>query len=115
MGLDRWAALGQEQVSGKLVSWESEEHRTSLKLCKHAIAARFIEKIRVIEPSSYPSVDARMKFEEKLEEEVSRFSYDFRLSYRRSQLTFTEIIFALTQGLNLDRIETAYVLLNSNR
>ena len=115
MGLDRWAALGQEQVSGKLVSWESEELRTSLKLCKHAIAARFIEKIRVIEPSSYPSVDARMKFEEKLEEEVKRFSYDFRLSYRRSQLTFTEIIFALTQGLNLDRIETAYVLLNSNR
>ena len=113
MGLDRFSALGVEQVSGRLSSWETEEHRLGLKLCKHAIAARFIEKIRVIEPSQYPSLDTRLKFEEKLQEEINKLSYDFRLSYRRSQLSLSEIVFALAQGLNLDGIETAYVLFNT--
>ena len=113
MGLDRWQGLGVEQVSGKLSSWETAEHRLGLRLCKHAIAARFIEKVKVIEPSQYPSYESRIKFEEKLANEVSKFGYDFRLSYRRSQLSLTEIIFALAQGLNLDGIETAYVLFNT--
>ena len=112
-GLDRWQGLGVEQVSGKLSSWETAEHRLGLRLCKHAIAARFIEKIRVIEPSQYPSLETRLKFEEKLREEINKFSYDFRLSYRRSQISLTEIVFALAQGLNLDGIETAYVLFNT--
>jgi hypothetical protein len=113
MGLDRWQGLGVEQVSGKLSSWETAEHRLGLRLCKHAIAARFIEKVKVIEPSKYPSYESRLKFEEKLAKEVAKFGYDFRLSYRRSQLSLTEIIFALAQGLNLDGIETAYVLFNT--
>ena len=112
-GLDRFQGLGVEQVSGKLSSWETEDHRLGLRLCKHAIAARFIEKIKVIEPSQYPSLETRLKFEEKLREEINKFSYDFRLSYRRSQLSLTEIVFALAQGLNLDGIETAYVLFNT--
>ena len=113
MGLDRWQGLGVEQISGRLASWETEEHRLGLRLCKHAIAARFIEKVKVIEPSKYPSVDSRIKFEKKLEEEMEKFGYDFNLSYRRSQLSLTEIVFALAQGLNLDGIETAYVLFNT--
>jgi hypothetical protein len=112
-GLDRWQGLGVEQVSGKLSSWETEEHRLGLKLCKHAIAARFIEKVKVVEPSQYPSYESRIKFEEKLRNEINKFGYDFRLSYRRSQLSLTEIVFALAQGLNLDGIETAYVLFNT--
>ena len=112
-GLDRFQGLGVEQVSGKLASWENEEHRLGLRLCKHAIAARFIEKIKIIEPSQYPSVESRLKFEEKLRDEINKFGYDFRLSYRRSQLSLTEIVFALAQGLNLDGIETAYVLFNT--
>lgn len=113
MGLDRWEALGVEQAAGRFVSWESTEHRNSLRLCKHAIAARFVEKLRVIEPSKYPSMEARQKFEMKLEKDVEKFAYDFRLSYRRSQLSLSEIVFALAQGLNLDGVETAYVLFNT--
>jgi len=112
-GLDTWSGLGLDQVSGKISSWDTAEHRCSLHLCKHSIAARFIEKIQVIEPSAYPSVESRLKFEEKLEKEVNDFGYDFRLSQRRSQISLAEIIFALAQGLNLDHIETAYVLFNS--
>ena len=113
MGLDRWEGLGVEQASGRVASWVTEEHRLGLRLCKHAIAARFIDKIKVIEPSSYPSMESRDSFERKLEREVQMLSEEFRLSYRRSQLSLSEIIFALAQGLNLDGIETAYVLFNN--
>ena len=39
---------------------------------------------------------------------------EFGLSYKRGGITTLEVIFALAQGLNLDEVETAYVLLNSN-
>ena len=38
---------------------------------------------------------------------------EFSSSYKRGGLTTLEIVFALAQGLNLDEVETAYVILNS--
>ena len=37
----------------------------------------------------------------------------FYLSLERGEITTTEIIFALAQGLNLDDVELAYVMFNS--
>ena len=34
--------------------------------------------------------------------------------YKRGGITALEVVFALAQGLNLDDVETAYVVLNSN-
>lgn len=112
-GISDWDALGSDYYSGKLVSWETPSHRLGFKLCKHSIAARFSEKVKIIEPSSYPSIETRLKFEAELEEEIARFASDFKKSYRRSQISLGEIVFALAQGLNLDQIETAYVMLNA--
>jgi len=111
MGLDRWQALGIEQSAGKLASWENSQHRFGLKLCKHTIAARFIDGIKVIEPNDYPSEQSREAFEAKLIEEMEETSEKFRQSYKRSQISLAEIVFALAQGLNLDGVETAYVML----
>ena len=111
MGLDRWQALGIDQSAGKLASWESAQHRFGLKMCKHTVAARFISDIKVIEPNDYPSVDTRTVFETKLVEEMEETSEKFRQSYKRSQISLAEIVFALAQGLNLDGVETAYVML----
>ena len=82
-------------------------------MCKHSIAAMFIDKIKVIEPSSYPTVDAREKFEEKLSAEIAEVAQEFAYSYKRGGITALEVVFALAQGLNLDEVELAYVLLNS--
>lgn len=114
MGLDRWEGLGVEIASGRVASWETEEHRLGLRLCKHAIAARFIDNINLIEPSSYPSLESRDRFERKIEAEIDRLADNFNLSYRRSKISISEIVFALAQGLNLDGIETAYVLTIAN-
>jgi hypothetical protein len=107
-------AIGTNSAAGLMESWESREHKMGFKMCKHSIAAMFIDKLKVKEPNSYPTVDARIAFEEKLVKEIEEVAAEFGASYKRGGITTIEIIFALAQGLNLDEVETAYVILNSN-
>ena len=113
-GSGEFDQLGLSQAAGKIESWETREHRMSFKMCKHTIAAMFIENIKVKEPNSYPTVDAREAFEAKLEKDIAEVGDEFIASYKRGGITTLEIVFALAQGLNLDEVETAYVVLNSN-
>ncbi|MBP03093.1 MAG: hypothetical protein CMM25_09820 [Rhodospirillaceae bacterium] len=106
--------IGLAQASGLVESWESREHKMSFKMCKHSIAAMFNEKIKVQEPNKYPTLDARKDFEEKLAIEMAEVGAEFDSSYKRGGVTALEVVFALAQGLNLDEVETAYVVLNSN-
>ena len=106
--------LGLNEAAGKVESWETREDRMSFRMCKHTIAAMFIENKKVKEPNAYPSLDAREAFEAKLEKDINEVGEEFVRSYERGGLTTLEIIFALAQGLNLDEVETAYVVLNSN-
>ena len=106
--------LGLATAAGRIESWETREHRMSFKMCKHSIAAMFIEKLKVKEPNSYPTLDAREAFEGKLEADIAEVGDEFISSYKRGGITTLEIVFALAQGLNLDEVETAYVILNSN-
>ena len=114
LGQNDFSAIGKNQAAGAIESWESREHRMGFKMCKHSIAAMFIEKIKVKEPNSYPSMESRIKFEAKLEADIAEVANEFRASYERGGITTLEIIFALAQGLNLDDVELAYVILNSN-
>ena len=107
-------AIGINQAAGIVQSWESREHRMSFKMCKHSIAAMFIDKIKVKEPNTYPTLESRESFEEKLIAEIAEVADEFRASYKRGGITALEVVFALAQGLNLDDVETAYVVLNSN-
>jgi len=114
MGQKDLTGTGVQQAAGRIESWESREHKMSFKMCKHSIAAMFIDRIKVKEPNSYPSADTREKFEEKLTNEMQEVGQRFNSSYRRGGITTLEIVFALAQGLNLDDVELAYVILNSN-
>lgn len=105
---------GLASAAGQVESWESRKHQMSFKMCKHSIAAMFIENLKVKEPNSYPTLDAREAFDKKLNDDISEVGDEFISSYKRGGITVLEIVFALAQGLNLDEIETAYVLLNSN-
>ena len=111
---NRFENLGIDSASGKITSWESEVDRQGFKLCKHTIAARFVDNVKVLEPSQYPTVEARVQFEKKLEKDLEDLDQNFRLSFQRSGISLAEIVFSLAQGLNLDDVETAYVMLNSN-
>ena len=113
-GQGDYESLGKNQVAGAMESWETREHRMSFKMCKHSIAAMFIDKLKVKEPSDYPSMESRIKFEDKLEKDIAEVANEFKTSYERGGITSLEVIFALAQGLNLDDLELAYVILNSN-
>ena len=114
MGKNDFDALATNKAAGLVESWETREHRMSFKMCKHSIAAMFINHIKIQEPNKYPTVETRLKFEEKLAKEIEEVAEEFTLSYERGGITALEIIFALAQGLNLDDVELAYVILNSN-
>jgi len=113
-GANDYQDLGRNRAAGKIESWETDEHRLGFKMCKHSIAAMFIEHIKVQEPNKYPTIEARESFEAKLDNDIAEVGDEFAASYRRGGITTLEVIFALAQGLNLDDVETAYVLLNSN-
>ena len=112
-GRSSYNQIGMSEAAGKIESWETREHRMSFKMCKHTIAAMFINKLKVKEPNSYPTVEAREAFEEKLNADIAEVGEEFGASYRRGGLTTLEVVFALAQGLNLDEVEVAYVVLNS--
>ena len=114
LGNNDFENLGLNQAAGLIESWESRQHKMSFKMCKHSIAAMFIDKIKVKEPSAYPTYEARLQFEDKLAKDMEEVGQEFASSYKRGGLTTLEVVFALAQGLNLDEVETAFVMLNSN-
>ena len=83
-------------------------------MCKHTVAAMFFEGLRVIEPNTVPTAEARAQFEDKLQIQTVSDIETFKLSFVRSGISLKEIIFALADGLNLDNVETAYVILNGD-
>ena len=105
--------VGLGQAAGKIESWETREHQMGFKMCKHTVAAMFINNLKVKEPNTYPTLEARDAFEEKLDKDIAEVGEEFSASYKRGGLTTLEVVFALAQGLNLDEVETAFVVLNS--
>ena len=114
MSQNDYKALGKYKASGKIESWQSEKDRMSYKQCKHSIATMFIENKKTKEPTSYPTIESRQKFEQKLSEEMNNIGNRFNQSYKRGGITTLEVLFSLAQGLNLDDVGLAYVMLNSN-
>ena len=113
MGRKAFEDQGLKAAAGLINSWETEAQKAEFKICKHTIAARFIERIKVQEPNQYPTLEAREAFEKKLKEDMNRVGAKFRNSQRREGITTLELIHSLAQGLNLDDVEAAYVLLNN--
>ena len=114
MSADDFAMQGRNQVAGKSTSWEKREHKMGFKMCKHTVAAKFIERIKTKEPNDYPTIDKREEFDDKLAKEMDEVANRFVASYKRGGITTLELIFALGQGLNLDDVEMAYVIFGMN-
>jgi len=105
--------VGLSKASGRIQSWATDTYKISFKVCKHTIAAMFIEKLKVAEPSQIPSYDTRIKFEAKLKEEMRQVGEEFVQSYQRGDLSLLELVFANAEGLNMDEVELANAMLNT--
>ena len=102
------------KVAGIINSWADEAYKRDFKLCKHTIAAMFINKIRVQEPNTVPSYETRLKFEEKLTADIDEVAQEFGEMLRRSEVTTVELIFSLAEALNMDDVELGYLMQNAN-
>lgn len=105
---------GTFKVSGIIQSWASEKYKRDFKICKHTVAALFINKIRVMEPDTFPSYETRLKFEKSLRSDINEVSQEYGELLRRSEVTTIELIYALSEALNMDDIELGYLMQNAN-
>ena len=112
-GRGDYNSIGLDSAAGIMQSWENRKDRMSYKCCKHSICSMFHDHLKLQEPSTYQTVIAREQFEAKLKKDVATTKADFIQSYERGGISTLEIVFALAQGLNLDEVETAFVVLNS--
>jgi len=106
-------SIGLDSAAGAISSWENRKDRMSYKLCKHTVAAMFEDHLKLQEPTTYQTIDARLEFEKKLVTDIKETGEEFKESFERGGITTIEIVFALAQGLNLDDVEIAYVVLNT--
>jgi hypothetical protein len=113
LGKDLFDGVNLGQAAGLIESWEDRRYRMSYKQCKHSVSSLFVDGVSTIEPGDYPSVESRIKFEEKLEKEMNTIGARFEESYKRGGITALEIIFSMAQGLNLDDVELAYLLMET--
>ena len=112
-GVNDFDQAGIARAAGIAQTWSTMPYRKSFKFCKHTIAAMFINKLRVQEPNTFPSVEARKAFEEKIVADINEVAEEFNAQLKRSEITSVEIIYALAEALNLDDVELGYVLLTS--
>jgi hypothetical protein len=113
-GTTTYQGAGLNRASGIAESWATPTYKKGFKVCKHTIASMFINKIRVEEPNTFPSYEARVDFEQKLAADIREVVDEFLAQLERSEITTVEIVFALADALNLDEVELGYVLLTSN-
>ena len=109
-GSNTFDDAGILKVAGIIDSWATTSYKRGFKVCKHTIAAMFINKIRVQEPNTFPSYEAREAFEQKLAKDIQEVAEEFKAQLMRSEITTVEIVYALAEALNLDDVELGYVM-----
>ena len=113
MGKRDYESVGLDSAAGVMESWQNDRAAASYKICKHTIAAMFDEHLKLQEPNTYQTIDARESFGKKLAEAIKDVPREFQESYARGGINTLEIVFALAQGLNYDEIEIADIVLNA--
>ena len=108
-----YEGIGINDAAGAIATWETRADRMKFRMCKHTIAARFIEYVKTKEPNAYQSIDSRISFEKKLAADMAEVAEEFRNSYTRGGITALEILYAMGNVLNLNTVEQANIILNS--
>ena len=113
LGRKDYESVGLDSAAGVMQSWQNDRAAASFKLCKHVVASMYDEHLKLQEPNTYQSVDAREEFGRKLSADIKEVPKEFYESYARGGINTLEIVFALSQGLNYNEIEIASLVLNA--
>ena len=112
LGRKDYESIGLDSAAGRIQSWQTDRAAASFKICKHTIATMFDEYLKLQEPNTYQTIEAREEFGAKLAQDILNKPIERQLAYARGGISLLEIVFALAQGLGYDDVETAYLVLN---
>ena len=73
----------------------------------------FDDYLKLQEPNTYQTIDAREEFGAKLAKEMKQVSEEFRAAYERGGISTLEIVFAIGQAFNYDEVAIAELVLNA--
>ena len=107
-------SLGVNQAAGKMASWQTNQQRNSFNVCKHTIASMFKDHLKLQEPNTYQTLEAREEFGAKLSADMKSQIKLFQEAYARGGISLLEVVFAMGESLNYDDIDLAYIVLNSD-
>lgn len=109
-----YSSIGVNTAAGKMQSWQTNQQRSSFNVCKHTIASMFKDHLKLQEPNTYQTADAREEFGRKLEQDMKAQLELFQEAYARGGISLLEVVFAMGESLNYDEIDLAYIVLNSD-
>jgi hypothetical protein len=100
------------EMSGIINSWKTAHDNLDFQCCKHTIAGMFVDDIKVIEPSSYPSVETRIKFNEELEKQTKTAETEITsISTERAELRLTDFLYTIGQLIQQSDTQVASIML----
>ena len=65
-GRTDYGSIGVNSAAGKMQSWQTDQQRNSFNVCKHSIASMFKDHLKLQEPNTYQTLEAREEFGRKL-------------------------------------------------
>ena len=95
LGKKDYESIGTDSAAGVMQTWQNSRAAASFKLCKHTIAAMFDEHLKLQEPNTYQTIDAREEFGAKLAADIKEVPQEFYESYARGGINTLEIVFAI--------------------
>ena len=113
-GRTDYSSIGVNTAAGKMQSWQTNQQRTAFNVCKHTIASMFKDHLKLQEPNTYQTIDAREEFGRKLAEDMKSQIEIFQEAYARGGISTLEVVFAMGESLNYDDIDLAYIVLNAD-
>ncbi len=106
--------IGVNTAAGKMQSWQTIQQRNPFNICKHSIASMFKDQLKLQEPNTYQTLEAREQFGRKLEQDMQSQIQLFQEAYARGGISLLEVIFAMAEGINYDEVDLAYIVLNAD-
>jgi len=113
-GRTDYNSIGVNTAAGKMQSWQTIQQKQSFNICKHSIASMFKDHLKLQEPNTYQTFEAREEFGRKLSEDMASQIELFQEAYARGGISTLEVVFAMGESLNYDDIDLAYIVLNAD-
>ena len=99
-------------MSGIINTWKTARDEFDFHTCKHTIARMFVDELKVVEPSTYPVAESRIKFEEQLEKQTETAEFEIiSASPERAEISLLDFLYTIGQLVQKTDTEVGSIML----